>query len=160
MLLIGLLGLLMSLIARHVVLPVRQAARTAELVRAGHLEQRLPVRGEDDLAARQRWRSTTWQAPCRRRSDGSRASRVSSNDSSRCLHELRTLTTIRMASDVICESRETMPPSLLRSAELHDQLDRFRVSLLADLLEIGRFDAGAAQLETESTDLRVVVGPR
>jgi two-component system sensor histidine kinase MtrB len=63
-----------------------------------------------------------------------------------------------MASDVIYESRETMPPSLLRSSELlHDQLDRFE-SLLADLLEISRFDAGAAQLETESTDLRVVVG--
>ena len=40
---------------------------------------------------------------------------------------------------------------------MHDQLDRFE-SLLADLLEISRFDAGAAQLETESTDLRVVVG--
>jgi two-component system sensor histidine kinase MtrB len=50
-LLVALLALIMLLIARHVVLPVRQAARAAELLRAGHLEQRLAVKGEDDLAA-------------------------------------------------------------------------------------------------------------
>ena len=81
LLLIGLLGLLMSLIARHVVLPVRQAARTAELVQAGHLEQRLPVRGEDDLAALA-LAFNDMAGSCRRRSGSSRASRVSSNDSS------------------------------------------------------------------------------
>ncbi|NEE42979.1 HAMP domain-containing histidine kinase, partial [Streptomyces sp. SID7982] len=37
-----------------------------------------------------------------------------------------------------------------------DQLDRFE-SLLADLLEISRFDAGAAALEAEPIDLRTVV---
>jgi two-component system sensor histidine kinase MtrB len=159
LLLIGLLGLLMSLIARHVVLPVRQAARTAELVRAGHLEQRLPVRGEDDLAALAlafNDMAGSLQTQIRQLESLSRLQQRFVSDVS---HELRTpLTTIRMASDVIYESRETMPPSLLRSSELlHDQLDRFE-SLLADLLEISRFDAGAAQLETESTDLRVVVG--
>jgi len=44
-----------------------------------------------------------------------------------------------------------------RSAELlGDQLDRFE-SLLSDLLEISRFDAGAAALEAEPIDLRQVV---
>jgi two-component system sensor histidine kinase MtrB len=43
-----------------------------------------------------------------------------------------------------------------RSAELlQAQLDRFE-ALLGDLLEISRFDAGAAVLETETTDLREV----
>ncbi|WP_435871313.1 ATP-binding protein [Micrococcus luteus] len=43
------------------------------------------------------------------------------------------------------------------SAELlGDQLDRFE-SLLADLLEISRFDAGAAALEAEPIDVRAVV---
>jgi two-component system sensor histidine kinase MtrB len=158
-LLISLLGLLMSLIARHVVLPVRQAARTAELVRAGHLEQRLPVRGEDDLAALAlafNDMAGSLQTQIRQLENLSRLQQRFVSDVS---HELRTpLTTIRMASDVIYDSREDMPPSLLRSSELlHDQLDRFE-SLLSDLLEISRFDAGAAQLETESTDLRDVVG--
>src|SRR5690606_29599216 len=73
-------------------------------------------------------------------------------------HELRTpLTTVRMAADVIHEAREDFDPVTARSAELlADQLDRFE-SLLADLLEISRFDAGAAALEAEPIDLREVV---
>jgi two-component system sensor histidine kinase MtrB len=43
------------------------------------------------------------------------------------------------------------------SAEvLHAELDRF-VALLADLLEISRYDAGVARLESETIDLRGVV---
>ena len=62
-----------------------------------------------------------------------------------------------MASDVICPRDHAAVVCCAARELLHDQLDRFE-SLLADLLEISRFDAGAAQLETESTDLRVVVG--
>jgi two-component system sensor histidine kinase MtrB len=73
-------------------------------------------------------------------------------------HELRTpLTTIRMASEVIHEGRHDLDPVLSRSAELlQNQLDRFE-SLLADLLEISRFDAGAAVLDIEAEDAREVV---
>ncbi len=158
-LLVGLLGLLMSLIARHVVLPVRQAARTAELLRAGHLEQRLPVRGEDDLAALASAfndMAGSLQTQIRALEDLSRLQQRFVSDVS---HELRTpLTTIRMASDVLYERRDEIPTALRRSSELlHDQLDRFEL-LLVDLLEISRFDAGAAHLETEPVDLREVVG--
>jgi two-component system sensor histidine kinase MtrB len=46
---------------------------------------------------------------------------------------------------------------MARSAELlQNQLDRFE-SLLSDLLEISRFDAGAAELSAEPIDLREVV---
>jgi two-component system sensor histidine kinase MtrB len=156
-LLVGLLGLLMSLIARHIVLPVRQAARTAELLRAGHLEQRLPVRGEDDLAALASAfndMAGSLQTQIRQLEDLSRLQQRFVSDVS---HELRTpLTTIRMASDVLYERREEIPPGLRRTSELlNDQLDRFEL-LLVDLLEISRFDAGAAQLETEPVDLRDV----
>ncbi|MFN8183225.1 MAG: MtrAB system histidine kinase MtrB [Candidatus Nanopelagicales bacterium] len=158
-LLVALLALLMSLIARHVVLPVRQAARTAELVRAGHLEQRLPVRGEDDLAALAlafNDMAASLQTQIRQLEDLSRLQQRFVSDVS---HELRTpLTTVRMASDVIYAQRDEIPAQLRRSSELlHDQLDRFEL-LLADLLEISRFDAGAAHLETESVDVRDVVG--
>lgn len=62
-----------------------------------------------------------------------------------------------MAADVIHEARVDFDPVTARSAELlADQLDRFE-SLLADLLEISRFDAGAAALEAEPIDLREVV---
>ncbi len=158
-LLVALLALLMSLIARHVVLPVRQAARTAELLRAGHLEQRLPVRGEDDLAALAlsfNDMAASLQTQIRQLEDLSRLQQRFVSDVS---HELRTpLTTVRMASDVIYSQRAEIPAQLRRSSELlHDQLDRFEL-LLADLLEISRFDAGAAQLETEAVDVRHIVG--
>ena len=73
-------------------------------------------------------------------------------------HELRTpLTTIRMAGEVLYENRRKFDPTLARSAELlYAELDRFE-SLLADLLEISRFDAGAAQLSLEVVDLSSLV---
>src|SRR5882757_3453482 len=73
-------------------------------------------------------------------------------------HELRTpLTTVRMAADVIHDARIDFDPATARSAELlQTQLDRFE-SLLSDLLEISRFDAGAAELAAEPIDLRDVV---
>lgn len=73
-------------------------------------------------------------------------------------HELRTpLTTIRMASDVLYDARADFPAHVARSAELlGTQLDRFE-ALLADLLEISRIDAGAAQLDFENHDLASIV---
>ena len=69
-------------------------------------------------------------------------------------HELRTpLTTVRMAADVLHEARSEFDPATARSAELlQTQLDRFE-SLLSDLLEISRYDAGAAVLDAETIDL-------
>jgi two-component system sensor histidine kinase MtrB len=73
-------------------------------------------------------------------------------------HELRTpLTTVRMAADVLHASRGQLLPALRRSSELLvNELDRFE-SLLADLLEISRLDAGVAELGAEQVDLRAVV---
>jgi two-component system sensor histidine kinase MtrB len=73
-------------------------------------------------------------------------------------HELRTpLTTVRMAGEVIYEASDDFEPAVRRSAELmQTQLDRFE-DLLADLLEISRFDAGAAVLDAEARDVRDVV---
>ena len=158
LILVVLLGLLMMAIARHVVLPVRQAARTAEMVRAGHLEQRLPVKGEDDLAALAQAFNDMAASLQAQISQLENLSRLQQRFVSDVSHELRTpLTTIRMASEVIHEQRDEMPPALRRSSELlYTQLDRFE-TLLSDLLEISRFDAGAALLETESVDLRDVV---
>ncbi len=155
--LVTLLGLLMLFIARHVVRPVRQAARTAELLRSGFLEQRLPVKGEDDLAALARAfnaMAASLQTQIRQLENLSRLQQRFVSDVS---HELRTpLTTIRMAGDLIYAQRDDLPPALRRSSELlHDQIDRFE-NLLTDLLEISRFDAGAAVLEAETVDVREV----
>jgi two-component system sensor histidine kinase MtrB len=53
--------------------------------------------------------------------------------------------------------RADFPPELSRSAELlQAELDRFE-SLLGDLLEISRYDAGVAHLESETADIRGVI---
>jgi two-component system sensor histidine kinase MtrB len=62
-----------------------------------------------------------------------------------------------MAADLLHEARDGFDPAVARSAELlQTQLDRFE-ALLADLLEISRFDAGSAVLEAEPVDMREVV---
>ena len=50
---------------------------------------------------------------------------------------------------MLYEARDEFDPVAARSAELlQNELDRFE-ALLSDLLEISRFDAGAAQLNVE-----------
>ena len=155
--LVILVGGIAWLVTRQVVTPVRMAARIAERLSAGRLEERMRVRGEDDLArlaASFNRMATSLQRQIRQLEDLSRVQRRFVSDVS---HELRTpLTTVRMAADVLHEARTEFDPAVERSAEiLQAQLDRFE-ALLADLLEISRYDAGAAVLEAEPTDLRVL----
>ncbi|RSS00278.1 MtrAB system histidine kinase MtrB [Streptomyces sp. WAC00469] len=153
-----LLGAIAWLVVRQVVTPVRMAAGIAERLSAGRLQERMKVTGEDDIARLGEAfnkMAQNLQLKINQLEDLSRMQRRFVSDVS---HELRTpLTTVRMAADVIHEARDTFDPVTARSAELlADQLDRFE-SLLADLLEISRFDAGAAALEAEPVDLRDVV---
>ncbi|HWG98196.1 MAG TPA: MtrAB system histidine kinase MtrB, partial [Pilimelia sp.] len=156
--LVVLLAVLASLVTRLVVRPVRVAARTAQRLSAGLLDQRMVVQGEDDLAllaASFNQMAGNLQRQISRLEEMSRLQRRFTSDVS---HELRTpLTTIRMAADLIYAERETFDPAVGRSAELlHAELDRFE-SLLTDLLEISRFDAGFAMLDAEPTDLPPLV---
>jgi two-component system sensor histidine kinase MtrB len=155
---VALLGAIAWLVTRQVVTPVRMAARIAERLAAGRLQERMKVSGEDDIARLGESfnkMARNLQTKIQQLEELSRMQRRFVSDVS---HELRTpLTTVRMAADVIHESRGEFDPATARSAELLlSQLDRFE-SLLADLLEISRFDAGAAVLEAEPTDLRDVV---
>jgi two-component system sensor histidine kinase MtrB len=153
-----LLGAIAWLVVRQVVTPVRMAAGIAERLSAGRLQERMKVTGEDDIARLGEAfnkMAQNLQLKIQQLEDLSRMQRRFVSDVS---HELRTpLTTVRMAADVIHDAREDFDPMTARSAELlADQLDRFE-TLLADLLEISRFDAGAAALEAEPIDLREVV---
>ncbi|MFF1708025.1 MtrAB system histidine kinase MtrB [Streptomyces sp. NPDC058252] len=153
-----LLGAIAWLVVRQVVTPVRMAAGIAERLSAGRLQERMKVTGEDDIARLGEAfnkMAQNLQLKIQQLEDLSRMQRRFVSDVS---HELRTpLTTVRMAADVIHDARVDFDPVTARSAELlADQLDRFE-SLLADLLEISRFDAGAAALEAEPIDLREVV---
>ncbi|WP_235504448.1 MtrAB system histidine kinase MtrB [Nostocoides sp. Soil756] len=151
-----LLGAVAYVVTRQVVLPVRRAGEVAQRLSAGRLNERMPARGEDDLALLATSfnnMADSLQSQIRQLEGLSAVQQRFVSDVS---HELRTpLTTIRMAVDVIHGSRQGFPePSVARSAELlAGELDRFE-ELLADLLEISRFDAGAAALDVEPVDLR------
>nr|WP_237448010.1 MtrAB system histidine kinase MtrB [Nocardioides flavescens] len=154
-------GLLLVLIAgvswlvtRQVVTPVRLARQVAERLAAGRLQERLRVSGEDDLARLAtsfNQMASNLQRQIRQLEELSRVQRRFVSDVS---HELRTpLTTVRMAGDVLHDAREDFDPATARAAELlQTELDRFE-TLLTDLLEISRFDAGAAVLETDDVNL-------
>ena len=145
-------------VTRQVVAPVRRASEVAQRLSAGRLNERMPARGEDDLALL----ATSFNGMADslqqqiRQLEG--LSAVQQRFVSDVSHELRTpLTTIRMAVDVIHDSKGRFDPATARSAELlAGELDRFE-DLLSDLLEISRFDAGAAALDVETVDLRTTV---
>ncbi len=152
--LVLLLAAIASLVTRWVVLPVRRAAQAARRLTAGHLGERMPMKGKDDLAALGtafNEMAASLQDKLRELEDLSQVQRQFVSDVS---HELRTpLATIKMAADLLFESREDLDPVGSRSVELlQSQLERFEI-LLVDLLEISRYDAGAATLDAELVDV-------
>jgi two-component system sensor histidine kinase MtrB len=145
-----LIALVTSLVVRLVVVPIRGAAETSRKIAAGRLDERIPVRGNDDIATLARSFNGMADAVSRQITQLAELSRVQQRFVSDVSHELRTpLTTIRLAGDMLFDSRHAFEPSVGRSAELlHAQVERFEL-LLADLLEISRFDAQAVHLDPE-----------
>ncbi|QSR27555.1 two-component sensor histidine kinase [Nocardioides aromaticivorans] len=157
-LLLALVAGLTWLVTRQVVTPIRLARQIAERLAAGRLQERLQVTGEDDIARLAysfNQMATSLQRQIRQLEELSWVQRRFVSDVS---HELRTpLTTVRMASDLLHDARAGFDPASARAAELlQAELDRFE-NLLVDLLEISRFDAGAAVLAPEDVNLDDIV---
>ncbi len=149
------LTLISALVASQVVRPVRRAAASARKLAAGDLAERMPVTGPIELttlANSFNGMAEAIRVQIRQLEEFGKLQRRFTSDVS---HELRTpLTTVRMAADVLHAGREDFPAHLSRATELLvDELDRFE-SLLGDLLEISRYDAGMAELSAEPIDIR------
>lgn len=150
------------IVARQIVLPVRSASRIAERFAEGHLAERMPVRGEDDMARLAVSFNDMAESLSRQITQLEEFGNLQRRFTSDVSHELRTpLTTVRMAADLIHDhihnSGDDLDPALRRSTELLvAELDRFEM-LLNDLLEISRHDAGVAELSVEAVDLRNTV---
>lgn len=152
--LILLIGAVTWVVVRLVVGPVRVAAQTAEKLAAGELEQRIPERGDDVIATLARSFNGMADSLQKQIVRLATLSQVQQRFVSDVSHELRTpLTTIRLAGDVLYDQRDAFPPATARTAELlRTQVQRFEI-LLADLLEMSRYDAGAVEVDTEPTNL-------
>jgi two-component system sensor histidine kinase MtrB len=142
-----------------IVRPVRVAAVVSEDIAKGALDRRLPEKGEDVIAVLGRSFNRMADSLQQQITKLASVSKMQQRFVSDVSHELRTpLTTIKLAGDLIFNSRDKLEPAAKRSAELmHDQIERFQV-LLNDLLEISRYDAGAVHAELEVQDLNGVVG--
>ena len=146
------------MVARQVVLPVRQAASIAQRFANGHLKERMVIRGEDDVARLAMAFNDMAQSLSDQITQLEEFGDLQKRFTSDVSHELRTpLTTVRMAADIISDSVEHLDAPTKRAVELlESELDRFE-SLLTDLLEVSRHDAGMAELSVSEMDVRKAV---
>ncbi len=154
--LIVLAGLVLTvyLITLMVIRPIRAARLAAERLAAGHLDDRMAVVGTQDLASLARSMNHMAEELDKKITQLQNLSLVQQQFVSDVSHELRTpLTTVRMAADLLYSHRAEFASLPARSTELLTaELDRFE-ELLTDLLEISRFDAGAAELALDEVNL-------
>lgn len=154
LLMMGVVGVIAWTVTKSVVGPVSDAATVSERLAAGNLQERIRVRGDDEIArlgTSFNHMAETLQSQINELATLSQMQQRFVSDVS---HELRTpLTTVRMAAEVLHSAREDFDPVNQRSAELlYNQVERFDV-LLADLLEISRYDANVAVLDPEPASL-------
>jgi two-component system sensor histidine kinase MtrB len=147
-------GLVAFIIGRITLAPIRVTRHAAERLASGHLNERMQVRGDDDVARLARSMNRMASQLSQRIYDLERLSRMQQQFVSNVSHELRTpLTTIRMASELLYGARDKFPAFEARAAELLlDEVERTR-NMVIDLLEISRFDIQTETLRLEETDL-------
>lgn len=143
------------LASQQIVGPVRSASRTAQRFASGHLRERMPVDGEDEMAVLAMSFNDMADALSRQINNLEEYSNLQRQFTSDVSHELRTpLTTVRMAADLIAADEDSLEPTTRRASQLMiSELDRFE-ALLNDLLEISRHDAGVAELSAANVDAR------
>lgn len=145
-------------VTRLAVRPITLTAITAEKLAAGDLNRRVSVRGKHQAARLGISFNKMADSLQEQITQLERLSTLQQRFVSDVSHELRTpLSTVRLSSELLYDSRDTLNPVQSRSVELmHNQVDRFQ-ALLSDLLEISRFDAGSAVLNIDAEDFMRVL---
>jgi signal transduction histidine kinase len=142
--------LLALLAARSVLRPVRRLAAAARGLGAGELDHRVDVRGRDELARLARTFNDTAEAL-----QGSVTELREMEESARRFvadvsHELRTpLTAMTAVTDML---EEEATGTAATAASLVAEETRRLSTLVGHLIEISRFDAGAANLVMDDVD--------
>ena len=144
-------GLAGALTSGAVLRPVRRMANVARRIVEGDLDERLEADGDPDL---QPLVESFNEMLDDLRDRIQREARFASD----VTHELRgPLATLSAAVDVVNRRRDQLPERAVEAVDaLASQVESFN-ALVLDLLEISRFDAGAAQVERRSIDLPTFV---
>ena len=154
-----LLILAVWLMTWSVLLPIRRTALAARRLADGFLDERLPERGDDEIAALARSFNDMADSLAKQIDNWERLSKVQRLFIADVSHELRTpLTSITLAAEQLDEARDEIDdPLALRSLDiLHRELTRFR-QLFDDLLAISLVDSGRVQLSLEEQDMTSLV---
>ncbi|MEU9874868.1 HAMP domain-containing sensor histidine kinase [Streptomyces phaeochromogenes] len=151
---LGLAVLLALLAARGVLRPVRELRRATRSIAEGHLDTRLAVNGSDELADLSHTFNETAAAleesVAELRRMEARARRFVADVS----HELRTpLAAMSAVTDVLDEDAARLDPDTAMAVRLISGETVKLARLVNDLMEISRFDAGAAGLQLDDLDL-------
>lgn len=152
------MGIVSFVLLYRLLRPVRAAAVAARSLAGGDLSSRVSAQGRDEMAQLATTFNEMAESLQSKITDYDNLSKLQQGFVSDVSHELRTpLTTIRMAEELIYDDRDGLPPASKRSAELlHSEVSRFE-QMLADLLEISRYDAQSAHFDWESADLYALV---
>ncbi|MDT9696395.1 HAMP domain-containing sensor histidine kinase [Streptomyces sp. P17] len=146
--------LLALLAARGVLRPVRALRRATRSIAEGRLDTRLAVNGSDELADLSHTFNETAAAleesVAELRGMEARARRFAADVS----HELRTpLAAMSAVTDVLDEEAARLDPDTATAVRLISEETVKLTRLVDDLMEISRFDAGAATLHLDEIDL-------
>jgi two-component system sensor histidine kinase MtrB len=146
--------LLALLAARGVLRPVRELRRATRSIAEGHLDTRLAVNGSDELADLSHTFNETAAAleesVAELRRMEARARRFAADVS----HELRTpLAAMSAVTDILDEDAAHLDPDTAIAVRLISGETVKLARLVEDLMEISRFDAGAASLHLDEIDL-------
>ncbi|MFF3967396.1 ATP-binding protein [Streptomyces griseorubiginosus] len=142
------------LAARGVLVPVRKLRLATRRVAEGRLDTRLAVNGSDELAELSHTFNETAAAletsVAELREMEARARRFAADVS----HELRTpLAAMSAVTDVLDEDAARLDPDTATAVRLISTETVKLARLVDDLMEISRFDAGAAVLHLDEIDL-------
>lgn len=146
--------LLALLAARGVLRPVRELRRATRSIARGRLDTRLAVNGSDELADLSHTFNETAAAleesVAELRRMEARARRFAADVS----HELRTpLAAMSAVTDILDEDAAGLDPDTAAAVRLISEETVKLARLVDDLMEISRFDAGAAGLHLDEIDL-------
>ncbi|MGW7362777.1 ATP-binding protein [Streptomyces sp. NPDC054841] len=146
------------LAARTVLRPVRDLGRATRRLAEGDLTTRVRTRGRDELAYLARDFNKTADAlqasDAELREQEARARRFAADVS----HELRTpLAAMTMVATVLDEDADQLPSDAARAARTVSAETAKLFRLVEDLMEISRFDSGAARLHLAEVDMGATI---
>ncbi|MEU2158120.1 HAMP domain-containing sensor histidine kinase [Streptomyces sp. NPDC019396] len=141
------------LAARSVLRPVRELRQAAQSMGSGRLDTRIQVRGSDELAELAHTFNESAgeleRSVHELRLAEERARRFASDVS----HELRTpLAGMLAVTEVLDEDADDLDPDTAKAVRLISTETGKLAVLVEDLMEISRFDARAAELNTDEVD--------